>query len=80
MATREEVLQIVVKPMTDLYNQPHGDFSEARLKRVAESYVHALEPFSTSALQKAWDQVVSKHDRWDWPTPAKIKREAYLAS
>ena len=80
MATREEVLRIVVRPMTEFYNQPHGDFGEVRLKFVLETYVTALQPFTAKALAKAWEQVVAKHDKWDWPTPAKIKRESYLAS
>lgn len=80
MATPQEVVEIIVNPMITLYNAPDGNMDAERLRAIRDAYIDALTPFSARALKLAWSATVSKHQRWDWPTIAAIKREAYAKS
>ena len=71
MATRDEIDDIVIRPMVETYAMPHG-MNTSQAQRVKQMFYDALEPFPADALRKGWQKTTQTHPRWDWPTLAQI--------
>lgn len=81
MATEQEVVDIIIKPMISFYRAPDGMNGDTdKLVAVKTQFVRALSPYTARALESAWDRVISRHYGWEWPTLQEIVREASLCS
>ena len=80
MATEQEVIDVVLKPLLSLYRPPAHWSDEETLLAAKQNYIAALTPFKVKALQQAKAAVVAKHNGWEMPPPSAIVREAYNAS
>jgi len=80
MATEQEVIEVVLKPLLSLYRPPAHWSDEETLIAAKQNYIEALMPFRLKALQQAKAAVVAKHNGWEMPPPSSIVREAYNAS
>ena len=80
MATEEEVVEIILRPLLSLYKQPKHWDSEERIIAAKEAYIDALKPFSRRAIENAKVAVIGKHFGWEMPTAAELVKEAHRAS
>tara|TARA_R100001015_G_C4602122_1_gene157076 strand:- start:935 stop:1177 length:243 start_codon:yes stop_codon:yes gene_type:complete len=80
MATEEEVIEVILRPLLSLYKQPKHWDSEERVVAAKEAYVAALKPFSRRSIENAKIAVIGKHLGWEMPTVAELVKEAHLAS
>lgn len=80
MATENEVIEVVLRPLLSLYKQPKHWDSEERVIAAKEAYISALTPFSKKSVEKAKVAVIGKHFGWEMPTVAELVKEAHLAS
>lgn len=80
MATEEEVIEVILRPLLSLYKQPKHWDSEERVTAAKDAYISALTPFSKKAIEKAKITVIGKHFGWEMPTVAELVKEAHLAS
>ena len=80
MATAEEVIEVVLRPLLSLYKQPKHWDSEERVTAAKDAYISALLPFGKRAIENAKIAVIGKHFGWEMPTVAELVKEAHLAS
>tara|TARA_R110000824_G_scaffold100003_1_gene237725 strand:+ start:939 stop:1184 length:246 start_codon:yes stop_codon:yes gene_type:complete len=79
-SSREQVIEIVIKPLLALYKQPAHWDSKERLEAARESYIDSLIGFEPRALREAIKCIRAKHAGWEIPPPAIVVREANYAS
>lgn len=80
---REDVEEVILKPMQRLYLPPkhlrYHDVDDPEAKEEAlGQYVQALERFDGDTLERAWQRVRARHEFSIWPTPAKIVQAAEI--